>query len=1168
MKQAEAVNLSSHPLEGTSLIEASAGTGKTYTITHLYVRSLLEKKIKVNQLLVVTFTNAATQELKGRIRELIYNVWSYLSNPELIDENFDVLFGQYRNNRDAIFSLQEALINFDEAAIYSIHGFCQRVLNVFPVETNSLLQQQIIPDEKEIEQSAIRDFWREHIVTMKIKKLRWLMGYWKHPDDLLKDIRPLLGFEETVDQFSHKLETVSDEEDIEAVWQQLVSLWKSSSEEVTEFLLHSKALNKNKVRVATVNVLFEELVDFFSEEIPYSLPKKWELLTASKLATCVLKNAQDDRLNLPFFNLADKFGQYHEQWINSQKLELLIQATNSVRENVTKTKSMAQNISFNDLIEKLSTQLKSENISLIDKVNTMYPFAMVDEFQDTDNKQYNIFKKLYQQTDNKTLILIGDPKQAIYSFRGADVFTYQKAKKSTHNHYTLDTNYRSTEQYINIVNSVFEYNQNAFIFNQLIEFSSSKANINKPKTIIDGDQHIAPLVSWIHPYSDKPVTKAAASDYFSSVCANEIYNILQQKTLLLDGKKVAAKDLTILVKTGKQASLMKNKLAERGISSALILRDSVFSSDQAREISLLLEVLNDASNIRRLSGLLSTDLFNWNARQINQLQDDNQLLGELLEQIKDYQLLWHEKGILSMFFRLMEDQKVLFKNSGYMDGDRRITNWMHIIELLQQQASEHASFSQAQHWLMQQRESAKDNNQEEHQLRLESDSNLVSIVTIHKSKGLQYPIVFLPFMWDVKGSRNKPKSYSYHDESGTKKIMILDEAQRERWHQENLGEEIRLFYVAMTRAIYRCYLGWGHIKGAGSSAIANCLFTKHIKKMAYPQNMEFNNANELRTPFDELNQKQHNVDIIESIDFQFLPKHQKKAVQKQVPAKIFNRIVQQQWRISSYSQIATSSFTQEIDKPDYDAEKKPVNEDSIIENVDELNRFNFQKGAKAGNFLHDILENQPFHSAIDEELIRNKCREYGFEEKWVSCVAIWVEDVLQTDLGGFSLCQLKSGQKISEMEFYLCCNHLQADELNRLLHQYQYSRPEQNFTFSSINGFLKGFIDLVFEYDGRYYIGDYKSNFLGSELNNYNEESCKEAMYHHHYHLQYMVYSIALHRYLQQRINNYDYQQHFGGVYYLFLRGMSKSDTKNNGIYFHKPEHSAIQKIDRLFDNG
>jgi len=490
------------------------------------------------------------------------------------------------------------------------------------------------------------------------------------------------------------------------------------------------------------------------------------------------------------------------------------------------------------------------------------------------------------------------------------------------------------------------------------------------------------------------------------------------------------------------------------------------------------------------------------------------------------------------------------------------------MELLQQQSVQHASFSQSLLWLVQQREQAQKNASEEQQLRLDSDSDLVRIVTIHKSKGLQYPIVFLPFMWDVKGSRYQPKSYSVHDQQGQRRLLILDEAERERWHQENLAEAIRLFYVGMTRAVYRCYLGWGHISGAGSSAIAHCLFADRIKRGSHPQNLDVTTTAQLRLPFVTLAQQTQSVEIIDSDNPGATPAQLATTVSTVPAVKVFSRSIRQQWRISSYSQIASSGFSQHTDRPDYDAvEPVSLAMQIVGDNTDEhqLNRFSFQKGARAGNFLHDILEHQPFDQPVNQKLIQQKCLEYGFDEIWLPCLSEWIEDVLHCPLGVLQLSRLSATQRVSEMEFYMSSKNLQAEALNRLLHQHQYSRPEQLFSFGHITGFLKGFIDLVFEANGQYFVADYKSNYLGPTLQHYSFDACREAMYDHHYHLQYLIYSLALHRYLQQRIADYNYQQHFGGVYYLFLRGMTATGENREGIFFDRPKQEVIEQLDALF---
>ena len=1160
MEVFQSVDIKTHPLQGISLIEASAGTGKTFTITHLYVRTLLETECSVEQILVVTFTNAATQELKQRIQQLIYEVRDYVNGRKVQSDQLEKLFSQYAGDPAAKQKLDYSLINIDEAAIYSIHGFCQRVLNTFPIETHSLLQQQIIPNEKDLMQQAIMDYWRKSVINLSTDKLRWLLSHWSTPDNLLKDIEPLMEFESLIADTERKLIFKLRELNIEETWQQLSALWQKDKTAIKTLLVESKALNRARIRKASAENILKLLEPFFEEPCPFHLVDKWELITATKLNECQNQN-KDEAINLEFFALAEAFQQNHTEWVHWLKKQVLIDAAKQVFEDVQQKKKDAQNISFNDLIKQLSIELENHQ-TLPAKVRQLYPVAMVDEFQDTDFRQYSIFKTLYQSSGTRTaLILIGDPKQAIYSFRGADVFTYQMAKADTKKQYTLDVNYRSSEQYIEMLNELFQHNSKAFILDQLISFQPVNAT-NKEMQIQEHEQPAAPLVCWMLDYDEKGSNKEKATEYFAQCCALEIHQILHEQTLKINGEPCQASDLTILVKTGFQASTMQNKLANLGIKSALQTRESVFETDQAREITLLIEVLIDPTNVSRICGLLSTDLFRWNAAQIYELQQNTHLLTELLEQIKTYQIHWNEKGFLSMFFRLIKDFNSL-NVAHHMEGERRITNWLHIAELLQQESQCHASQNQLLQWLVQQREWTSRVDNESHQLRLESDKNLVHIVTIHRSKGLQYPVVFMPFMWNVKELNNKQSCYHYHNESGDKKVVLLDDEFRSQWQTEAEAEEVRLFYVGITRAQYRCYIGWGHINGAGSSAIAHCLYPQKIKQGKHPKQLDLANEQELYAPLEYLNRQQKLVEIVRPGIFKTTAKKIEPDARQSFPLKIFSRHIKQNWRISSYSQIATSGHKDHTHRPDYDALISSMPEENI-EN-EKLDQFNFKKGAKAGNLLHDILENQSFDQMVKEPLILQKCLDYGFDEKWVPCIVEWISEILNHDLGSFKLAQLSPDQTLAEMEFYLSCNQLQAPAMNQLLLENDYIQADQHLDFVKINGFLKGFIDLVFEFDNQYYIADYKSNYLGDDFSAYTVETCRQAMFDHHYHLQYLIYTLALHRYLKSRIKEYQYEKDFGGVYYLFLRGMSATKAPGFGVYFHKPEYHIIQQLDGLF---
>ncbi|MDJ0881331.1 MAG: UvrD-helicase domain-containing protein, partial [Gammaproteobacteria bacterium] len=783
----EKVDLAHFPLTGVSLIEASAGTGKTYAISHLYLRYLLETDYEVGQILVVTFTNAATQELKGRIRDLIYQVRAFLQGAEAEDEQMKRLFSRYRGEQTALEKLQTAIINFDEASIYSIHGFCQRVLTRFPVETGALLQQQLVPDEKALLRSSIHDYWRNKIIALEVVQLHWILNQWRHPDDLLKDVLPVMyQLDDIADMKLLDGESVRYE--IEQAWGQLKKAWQDSSEMIKEVLLNNPALRKNSYKPQTIQNLLKELALIFQHPLPYELPKKWNLLSTEKLRASLLKNQNDERIEFPFFRYARDFENLHTHWLRQQRILLLVETAKEVQSQVAVLKTRSLNRSFDDLITDLSEALRYRDQYLVDKITREYPVALVDEFQDTDNRQYFIFSTLYRNQADKSLVLIGDPKQAIYRFRGADVFTYQRARQDTHDHFTLGINYRSSEAYIDVINRLFANNPDAFVLDQLIRFNPVDFDPHTTRIITLSDEPVEPLVAWLHPFNKKPISKTQAAHYFANCCAEEIQKLLAQAELKIDGKSIQARDLAVLVKTGRQATMIKQQLSRRGIGSALVLRDSVFDSPQADDISRLLEVLVDPTDIPTLAGLLSTDIFSWNALQIEQMQQDNETLVDLLEQFKQYQKHSQEKGILSMFFLILQQHNTVQMNYGHMDGERRLTNWLHIVELLQQQSVQHTSLSQSLTWLNQQRQDMQANgDNEEHQLRLESDSNLVRIVTIHKSKGLEYPIVFLPFMWDVKSAINQPRTYTVHDDAGNKKLQLYDEGLRERWHEENLA---------------------------------------------------------------------------------------------------------------------------------------------------------------------------------------------------------------------------------------------------------------------------------------------------------------------------------------------------------------------------------------------
>ncbi len=1156
MAEIPAVELTSHPLNGRSLIEASAGTGKTWTISHLYLRAVLENAYDVRNILVVTFTNAATQELRGRIRELIAEAYDVLANDRPNAQDKFAMFERWRGDRQALRRLQQALVEFDEAAIYSIHGFCQKLLALFPLQMNALLQQQIINDEEPLRRQAVADYWRRLMAEATPDETRFLLGIWPTgPDALMSSIKGLLKFSLGVADLDGELDA-NLENRFAGVWWQLGEHWRLAGDELSDFLVNSQDLHRNKIRVATARALVDELGALFANSIPMQLPKSWHILTYAKLADSLKGEVSDPRLQHEFFRLTETLSDLFPRWKRQRRLQPMLAAAEFVTQRVNEAKKEAQSFSYDDLISRVSDAVSEAPLSLLQAIRSRFPLAMVDEFQDTDSLQYRIFSRLYAEYD-QGLILIGDPKQAIYSFRGADVFTYQLARRETAAHFGLDTNYRSTCDHVELINRLFSRNHAVFQFEDFIAFQPS--HCGRKLQLTRGDERLAPLACWLLPFDGKPISKQQARSWFARQCALEIRRLLDERDLMLDGRPLAAGDIAILVRKSADARLMKAELDALGIRSSLYSRDSVYATEQAREISLLLEVLLEPGRSEQLLGLLTTDLFAYSASDIDELQQDGQRLMDLIEQMQVYREQWRKQGLLAMFFCVLRDFDTLNRNLNQVDGERRMTNWLHIIENIQQQARGHASLNQSLHWLAMQRQQATLNkNNEDNLLRLDSDRELVRIVTIHKSKGLQYPLVFLPFAAFASGGGSRPDSYVYHDANGERRLAILDDSHLDSWRKEELAEEIRLFYVAMTRAEYRCYIGWGHVSGAGDSALAQCLYADCLKKGRSGMDLDLQQADQLSAPLLALNRQRALVEILP-------PDPPLSQVGKTLPdsvdrlsARRVKRVNRSRWRISSYSHLAMSGQRDEDHGPDHDA--LPLSADDA-EAVSGLlyDPFHFPKGTRAGSFLHELLENIDFQQPVEQQMLLLKCREYGYDEAWSGPLKTWLEQVLACPLQGFSLNAVASGHRLVEMEFYMAARGLKAQSLNRLLRASGYS--EVNFEFADLNGFLKGFIDLVFEYDGRFFIADYKSNHLGNDVACYDEPAMRRAMLDHHYHLQYLIYTLALHRYLAGRIQGYDYDIHIGGVFYLFLRGMGPA---GHGVFFERPQRAFIEALDRL----
>ncbi len=1175
------------PLNGLHLIEASAGTGKTYTISTLYLRfllgNLLDKEknqpLQVDEILVVTFTQAATEELRDRIRRRIKDARELLLQGHSSDITLTKLLQSCHNKQQALVQLNDALKRMDESAIFTIHSFCQRMLQENAFESGILFDTELLTNESTLTRQIIEDFWRITFYDAPAELIAFAQSTWKTPAGLWEKISPYVKHANIKFLPTTSLSGLTDcLKKATSLFEPLKNIWHAEQEVICDYLLNSTNLKRN-IYNKNLPTYISNTTKYFSDRTTLlNPPEKFELFSITKIEHSLKKGAE-----LPehiFFKRCAEFITLIESIRTEIHLILLQQAIAYFKSEWSIRKQEKSQLTFDDLLLQLKNAIKNTGTgaTLIKKIRAQYPAAMIDEFQDTDPLQYEIFKTLYTNSpenrqSNSALLMIGDPKQAIYSFRGADIFTYIQAKKfinNPNNCHTLGTNWRSTQKMVHAINTLFEQSSSPFIYNEDIPFITVEAagESDKEPLIIDKMPPV-PVQFW-QIESDKAVSANIAKKEIALSCASEITKLLtqgDQSKAVIGKQPLQAQDIAILVRSHTEAQIMQNALRQYRIASVCLSRENVFNTPECNALYRVLLAIIEPGNERLLRAALCTPLLGWGAHQLEAMDHSDHAWESILLQIQKYHQSWLEHGFIVMFQQLLQEYDIPARLLKQSDGERSITNLLHLAELLQNAATAQPGMENLLRWLDLNRTHSDEN--EEQQLRLESDEALIKIITIHKSKGLEYPVVFLPFIWSSR-AQNKNQTVIFHEPINNQLCIDINskdkDKHRELARREELAEQVRLLYVALTRAKYLCYIAWGKIKGAENSALG------------YLLHGELKNFNEL-TDADIKNQLLALAKIApDAIQVNRLPEPEEKlyrpikSIEQNNQARSFNSTINRQWRITSYS-----ALTEKRGQPPL-IQMSPESTLTYQESkeADPFSRFQFPKGAHTGIFLHSLLERLDFtnitESSLNQSVIR-QLTQYGFDLSWTPVIESWVSDILNTplnttnnSLNAIKLKNIGNRKKIVEMEFYFPLAQLNANQLNKLLMRHTNIRTTLNFL--TMQGVLKGFIDLIFEHNNRYYIVDYKSNHLGSQLEDYATPQLSSAIEEHHYSLQYLIYTVALHRYLQQRLPDYCYKQHFGGVYYLFLRGMSPENGNATGIFHDKPPLSLIQSLDQLFKQG
>lgn len=1217
-------------LNGSALIEASAGTGKTFTIAILYVRLVLGhgqpadsplQNLLPPNLLVVTFTEAATKELRDRIRTRLTQAAEVFS--EAADESDPpaetALIYQLRNENypdpaswpECRKKLLLAAEWMDEAAVSTIHSFCNRMLSEHAFDSGSLFKLTLETDQSELLDEVARDYWRTFVYPLPPMLMDEALSHWKTPGDLRQGVRNLIDDPQSLGTPPDSVHQAIDQvvrrrlEQLQALKAHPWSQWREEVAQLLNDLNKAKRLHggsKNAmIKVWDFLVAWAESDDLLPEKIDSAAGFKNQ--TPDGLDK-ILKG-DESAPHHPAFDGIEALLDFSQNQ-PSAKSDILRHASHWIAERLESEKQKRSEMGFDDLLTRLDEALHGpRGDQLAASIRRQFPVALIDEFQDTDPVQYRIFDRIYNVAGgdpDTCLLMIGDPKQAIYGFRGADIYTYLQARQGVKERtYTLGKNFRSAKTMVAAVNRVFEHSDQhsrdgAFLFgkgdNSPLPFQGVDANGTKRVWAINGEVQPS-LVFWTHESGEedkdgnpKGMAKGTATADVSETCASEIARLLtlgqagQAGFTLAENPEdldpVAPKDIAILVNNRNEASAVRDALGRRRIKSVYLSdRDSVLTSRESKEMLCWLRAFAEPRQLAYIRAALATPTLGQSWDALNQLLTDELVLEREIERFIGYQQQWQKQGVLPMLRSFLMDFEVPGRLLQRPDGERRLTDILHIAELLQQDSlqldGEHALVHHYTQILR-----AADEEDEHRTLRLESDAGLVKVITVHKSKGLEYPLVFLPFGTAFRAQSEKQAFVRYHDDGG-RLITVFDPEPEDvaRADRERLGEDIRKLYVALTRARFATWVGtaaldnWQQsglgylIAGGGQSRISDCL--------------------------EELAQGRGEIGITPLPDPDET-QYQEQAPEALGPALVSKREAREDWWIASYSSIEYTgmtgtgiAFTGEVE----DAETQNLLEESSQKGSEEesnetaqlavhRNQHHFPKGAGPGTFLHELLEwctQQGFQRVVDNpsllhEQLTRRCGTRGWSD-WVEPLERWllalISKPLSLDRAGTERVSLANLTTLRpELEFWFESRNVRVRKLDQLVTAHTLNgadRPRVEET--RFNGMLKGFIDLVFEHERRYYVLDYKSNTLGEDDSAYTDQAMGDAILDKRYDLQYVLYLLALHRLLKARLPDYDYDQHIGGAVYLFLRGV---ESPGGGAFSDKPPRTLIEQLDALFD--
>lgn len=1339
-------------LAGVHSINASAGTGKTYTITTLYLRYLLEARCSVDDILVTTFTEAATAELKERLRKRLRAAFDLLRNlPDSADADDAIaggadeqLVGVLLNagafeseSRDRCLErLEDALLSFDQAPVFTIHGFCNQVLQQLVFETGSRFQFELLTSQEALIEEALQDFVARWWTAPDSPLAQWLplkADLW----DQLKDVAKK-AVDNPADRIvpespgNHGLPQESEIKHFDQQAREFGELWSASQAEIEALFAAASrddVLKQNSHKPEQITRAIEFINEFAMAPSPFvfkwddsgKLDSTQERLAQSRLAAAAKKGKEGSEPQHRCFEMYEELlglAQAIQEKAEGVRVVMFSKLADFVRQHVTRHKDEHGKLTFSDMLHLVDEALgRPDRQSLRASLRERYRVAMVDEFQDTDPVQFRIFRRIFlddavsDQTEDRAAIetpaqssapnmtmdhrddesadepddsddspdfdpfrdvssfyddapedepqfyedldsefaaeadsaspdvtsknfrafvMIGDPKQSIYKFRGADLNAYLSAIAAVpdEQRHQMDRNWRSDDSLVRAVQSFFQSIANPFLSNA-IELPPVTAQY--PDRFTAGPAFEVRVVPRRDYEQSKPLTKDTATSRVLEEVAADIVRKINGELPVPDGpstRPVEPGDIAVLCRTRMQLVEMQHWLADRGVPAVLHVDESVYATIEATEVSQMLQAILQASGGRYLATALRTAFCGLTASEIEHALHDDEALALWSERLRDWNSIWLRDGFIVMWRRLLEEQRVVPRLAGQLGGERQITNFLHLGELLHEYSvQQHAGPEELLRWFDQMRFDSDDKN-EAAQLRLETDSEAVQLITIHKSKGLEYPIVYCPMLWaerDVEKDKRKVQALSSRLGQGGTELEVpeldvgsdlLDD--RRDWDAtEQLAEQRRLLYVALTRARHQCVLHWIAGNGMSNSAASQFMCPDWDDKasdadlshtlVAWAESL----ASEPPTPISATSKaatvvksksqsRQSRIRIVTAGEMLALkdPGHtswsairkkqlaNRAALRPELPAK----------RQTSYSALvrmlpvhAQHDWT---DRDDVTADTDSV---IVATSVGERTPLaDMPGGTRVGDVVHRVLEKVLLDRPEPQQLALTMQRELSREMRRAALDIRWLEPLAATMtatlLGRLDalkpaacLLDVPHEDLTCEMPFVLRLGQTGREltasdfDLGQLAECFaasdesfirDYAERVRGLDRGRISGLLVGFIDVVFCWQGRWYVVDYKTTNLGPRFSDYSSDRLAAAMADHDYILQYHLYAVAVTQFLAQRLPDFDAERDFGGVLYYFLRGTAPGSRNLGGVYYHRPQQRLVAELTSLMRDG